>query len=203
VAAPTQSQEAVDYTTKTDTPETESAEIYTEVYSTTITAASYTTDAPQVSAVPYVLNSTSATNTTSNRTVSDTAISDVTSTGATPPTNVTLSIQPLNTTNFVAVLQATALNNTPILTDWSFSFDSGYQILGTDRGNLTKDGKDVYTITSIPIQEPDRNMAIIVKLWGVYDSNTAEGFVGYDGVAGGGSTVNGSFALFKRAIKWD
>lgn len=202
---PTATREAVDYTEETETAESDSPLAYTKVYSTTYTSTPYTTtDVPQVSAVPYALNSSSSLNSTStSNTTSASVISDVTSTGATPPTNVTLSIQPLNTTNFVAVLQATTLNNTPILTDWSFSFNSNYQILGTDRGNLTKEGTDVYTITSIPIQEPDRNMAIIVKLWGVYDSNTAEGLVGYDGVTGGSSGANGSFALFKRAIRWE
>jgi hypothetical protein len=92
------------------------------------------------------------------------------------------------------------LNNTPILTDWSFSFNSNYQITGADRGNLTKeDGTSVYTITSIPIQEPDRNMAIVVKLSGVYDSSTAEGMVGAEGVGyDSAAMVNGSYSLFKR-----
>ena len=171
-------------------------------------------DPPEISVVPYVYNGTSTISpisfqniTYSNVTSSDTAsantssspISDITSSGPTPPTNVTLSIQPLNTTHFVAVLQASTLNNTPILTDWSFSFNSDYQILGADRGNLTYKGGS-YTITSIPIQEPATNMAVVVRLWGVYDSSTAEGLVGVGGVTGAGA-VNGSLSMIKRAIR--
>jgi hypothetical protein len=160
-----------------------------------------TTDITHVSPVPYSLNSTMSTNTTTTNS-STSGISDITSSGSTPPTNVSLAIQPLNTTHFLAVLQANTLNNTPILTDWSFSFQSEYQILGADRGNLTKNSGDLYTITSIPIQEPDRNMAIIVKLWGTYDANTAEGLVGFDGVTVGGSAHNGSASLIKRFFKF-
>jgi hypothetical protein len=201
-------------------------DIYTTVnaYTTVAddTASTSTTSAPsssdgldslEISAVPYIYNTSAIspislqnityTNVTSTDTASvstsDTPVSDITSSGPTPPTNVTLAIQALNTTHFVAVLQASTLNNTPILTDWSFSFNSDYQILGADRGNLTGSGGS-YTITSIPIQEPDRNMAVIVKLWGVYDANTAEGMVTYDGVSGM-SAVNGTFSLLKRAIR--
>lgn len=176
-----------------------------------VTETSYPTvtvsDVTSVSPVPYSLNSTISaisTNTTMTSNSSASGISDITSSGSTPPTNVSLSIQPLNTTHFLAVLQANTLNNTPILTDWSFSFQSEYQILGTDRGNLTKNSRDTYTITSIPIQEPDRNMAVVVRLWGVYDANTAEGLVGFHGVSlGGGSAVNGSASsLIKRFFKF-
>jgi hypothetical protein len=206
-AASVSSAAATDGTTATTTVTEATADLVEttlsddEEYTTETTYPTVTTtDITQVTHVPYSLNSTVSTNTTSNNT-SVSGISHLTSSGSTPPTNVSLSIQPLNTTHFLAVLQANTLNNTPILTDWSFSFQSEYQILGTDRGNLTKGSGDLYTITSIPIQEPDRNMAIIVKLWGVYDANTAEGLVGFDGVSAAGS-VNGSASLIKRFFRF-
>ena len=170
---------------------------------TSVSMSAVQTSAVQSSPIPYYYNS-STSSTLSSTSDANAPISDIESTGATPPTNVSLAIQPLNTTHFLAVLQASTLNNTPILTDWSFSFNSEYQILGTDRGNLTKPaGSDVYTITSIPIQEPASNMAVVVRLWGMYDSSTAEGMVGYSGVDTRGSATNGSFALFKRVIRWN
>lgn len=201
------------YTTDSAT-EVSSSTSETDGTSTTSTTSAPTStdslDSLEISALPYIYNSSTispisfknvtysnTSSTTSDTSTSDSPISDVTSTGLTPPTNVTLSIQPLNTTHFVAVLQASTLNNTPILTDWSFSFNSDYRILGADRGNLTNNGGS-YTITSIPIQEPDRNMAVVVRLWGVYDSNTAEGMVGVNGVGG---VMNGSYAMIKRAIR--
>ena len=207
---------------------TETATTYVDIYaeitedasfaSATTTPTSASTsglDSVEITGVPYVYNSSTispilfqnitytnvtSSNTASSSMTSDIPISDVTSHGPTPPTNVTLAIQPLNTTHFVAVLQAATLNNTPILTDWSFSFNSEYQIVGADRGNLTGGQDGSYTITSIPIQEPDRSMAIIVKLWGVYDSSTAEGLVGING-DNGMTAVNGSFSMIKRAIR--
>jgi len=44
-------------------------------------------------------------------------------------------------------------------------------------------------------------MAIVVRLWGVYDASTAEGLVGFDGVGIGGSH-NGSASLIKRFFKF-
>ena len=187
--------------TEATTDSVETAVVDEVEYATATTYPTVTTtDITHITPVPYFLNSTVSTNSTSNNT-SVSSISDITSSGSTPPTNVSLSIQALNTTHFLAVLQANTLNNTPILTDWSFSFQSEYQILGTDRGNLTKGSGDLYTITSIPIQEPDRNMAIIVKLWGVYDANTAGGLVGFDGLSVVGS-VNGSASLIKRVFRF-
>jgi hypothetical protein len=40
-------------------------------------------------------------------------------------------------------------------------------------------------------------MAVIVKLWGIYDGTTADGMVGVGGV-GFDSAGNGTFSLFKR-----
>jgi hypothetical protein len=198
----------------------------TEYTDVTITGGTTVTDdLIQVTPIPYlfdhsissmdVLTGSNFTSTTlatslavvfySNTTSLSSTISDFPSSGPTPPTNISLSVQPLNNTNFVAVLQASTLNNTPILTDWSFSFKSLYRILQTDRGNLTmSQDLTTYTITSIPIQEPAVNMAVVVRLSGVYDSSTSSGMVGVSGVenANLGSSGNGSLTLFKRTFAW-
>jgi hypothetical protein len=164
---------------------------------------------PTSAGISYSTNNTSSASATSaaSAIASSSAISgdDISSSGPTPPTNVSLSIQALNTTNFVAVLQASTLNNTPILTDWSFSFKSEYQILTTNRGNLSLAEDSVtYTITSIAVQEPSVNMAIVVRLWGIYDSSTSSGMIGSTGVENvdSGSSGNETFALFRRAFSW-
>lgn len=203
---------------------------YTDVTTTTVPATIVADDSIQVTPVPdlfnYSVHSVSALSTSNSTTSlstslsthsgviynstddtsSNSTISNLSSPGPTPSTTVSLSIQPLNNTNFVAILQASTPNNTPILTDWSFSFKSEYRILETDRGNLTLSGVDLttYTITSIPIQEPAVNMAVVVRLWGVYRYATSAGMIGSSGVenANSGSSGNGSFALFKRAFSW-
>lgn len=181
----------------------------TTTNSTTSSAASML---PTSAVISYATNNTSPASAisagsaiASSSAISNDEVSDISSSGPTPPTNVSLSIQALNTTNFVAVLQASTLNNTPILTDWSFSFKSEYQILTTNRGNLSLAEDSVtYTITSIAVQEPSVNMAIVVRLWGVYDSSTSSGMIGSSGLENvdSGSSGNQTFALFRRAFSW-
>jgi Carbohydrate binding domain (family 19) len=130
---------------------------------------------------------------------SDSPISDIMSRGPFPPTKVSIAVQPLNTTHFVAALQAATLNNTPILTDWIFTFHSDYLILGADRGNLSY-SNGIYTITSIPIQEPAKNMAVVVRLLGTYTPSTAQGLVSVIGVIGVGA-ANASVGLLRRAFR--
>jgi len=139
----------------------------------------------------------STNNSSSHSTISNASCSDLIN-----PLNVSVSIQPLNNTNFVAVLKASTLNNSPILTDWSFSFKSEYRVLETDRGNLTiSEDLSTYTITSIPIQEPSVNMAVVVRLWGVYDHSISDR-IGYCGIenVNSGSSGNGSFSRFRRVF---
>ena len=139
-----------------------------------------------------------------NNSLSHWAISKASCSNLISPSNVSVSIQPLNDTNFVAVLKASTLNNSPILTDWSFSFKSEYRVLETDRGYLTiSEDLSTYTITSIAIQEPLVNMAIVVRLWGVYDYSISD-IIGYSGIenVNSGSSGIGSFSLFKRVFSW-
>jgi hypothetical protein len=119
-------------------------------------------DVESISTVPADNPKATLTAPVMNTTTSNAPISDIPL-----PVNVTFAIQGLNSTHFVAVLQATTMNNTPILNDWSITFQSDYRIVYADRGNLTYVG-GLYSVTSIPIQEPDQNMAIMVKLLGEY-----------------------------------
>ena len=131
-------------------------------------------------------------------------MSNLSSLGPTRPTNISLSIHPLNHTNFVAVLQASSLNNTPILTNWSFSFNSEYRIEESEQGNLTlSEDLSYYMITSIPIQQASINMAFVVRLWGVYDYCTSDVVI-YSGIENinAGPSGNKSFALFRRTFSW-
>ncbi|KAK9494093.1 hypothetical protein V1508DRAFT_413647 [Lipomyces doorenjongii] len=81
---------------------------------------------------------------------------------------VRISIQQLNSTNFVGTLSAAPLTNTPIGRSWSFVFSSSDIIDKVSRGELTSLGDGSYQVSSIDTEEASSYMAIRLTFWGTY-----------------------------------
>lgn len=97
----------------------------------------------------------------------------VPSTNSSSQFSVALVVQQVNSTNWIGVLKAATLSTDPIGPDWSFSFAYEYPILGSERGNLTGAVSD-YQLTSIPLAEPDVQMAVYASIWGSYGNSTSK-----------------------------
>lgn len=81
-----------------------------------------------------------------------------------------ISVQQLNSTNFRGMITASTITNNPIGENWHLSFSSSLNIEGVDRGDFEyDDSTNIYTITSIPREEPSSNMAILIPFWGTFE----------------------------------
>ncbi|KAK9337024.1 hypothetical protein LIPSTDRAFT_159703 [Lipomyces starkeyi NRRL Y-11557] len=81
---------------------------------------------------------------------------------------VGISIQQLNSTNFVGTLSAAPRTNTPIGRSWTFGFSSSDIIDKVSRGELTSLGDGSYQVSSIDTEEASSYMAIRLTFWGTY-----------------------------------
>ncbi|KAK9387510.1 hypothetical protein V1515DRAFT_579890 [Lipomyces mesembrius] len=88
---------------------------------------------------------------------------------------VRISIQQLNSTNFVGTLSAAPLTNSPIGRSWAFVFSSSDIIDKVSRGELRSLGDGSYQVSSIDTEEASSYMAIRLTFWGTYagSSDTA------------------------------
>ncbi|KAK9313657.1 hypothetical protein V1524DRAFT_181230 [Lipomyces starkeyi] len=81
---------------------------------------------------------------------------------------VGISIQHLNSTNFVGTLSAAPRTNTPIGRSWTFGFSSSDIIDKVSRGELISLGDGSYQVSSIDTEEASSYMAIRLTVWGTY-----------------------------------
>ncbi|KAK9375521.1 uncharacterized protein V1513DRAFT_442231 [Lipomyces chichibuensis] len=85
-----------------------------------------------------------------------------------------ISIQQLNSTNFVGTLSAAPRTNTPIGRSWTFVFSSSGIIDKVSRGELTSLGNGSYQVSSIDTEEASSYMAIRLTFWGTYAGSSSD-----------------------------
>lgn len=96
--------------------------------------------------------------TPSNETLSDTSYT------------LKISIEQLNSTHAKGIIVASTVTNNPIGAHWKLSFASSLNITKVGRGAITSYDEDtkLYTVASIPLEEPSSNMAILIPFWATY-----------------------------------